>query len=140
MFLIVRCQHAPGACQSHSHPVLSLREASRKYIELSPSTLPFLTLQFHEKDLTPTPNLLRIRPILPPLGHILSVAVLVAHHHHCLCCVAVSHRCCHCHCPCHWPLPSPSLLVIAVAISIGNHRPYCRRPLPRVVALAWQEL
>ncbi len=27
----------------------------------------------HEKDLTPTPNLLRIRPIPPPLGHILSV-------------------------------------------------------------------
>ncbi len=52
--------------------VLSLREASQKYVELSPSTPPFLTLQFHEKDLTPTPNLLRIRPILPPLGHILS--------------------------------------------------------------------
>jgi hypothetical protein len=57
MFLIVRCQHAPGACQSL---VLSLREALRKYVELSPSTPPFLTLQFHEKDLTPTPNLLRI--------------------------------------------------------------------------------
>ncbi len=62
-----------SAYQSHFHLVLSLREASRKYIELSPSTPPFLTLQFHEKDLTPTPNLLRIRPILPPLGHILSV-------------------------------------------------------------------
>jgi hypothetical protein len=73
MFLLVACQHMSGACQSHSHPVLSLREASRKYVELSPSTPPFLTLQFHEKDLTPTPNLLRIWPILPPLGHILSV-------------------------------------------------------------------
>jgi hypothetical protein len=29
MFLVVRCQHASGMCQSHSHPVLSLREASR---------------------------------------------------------------------------------------------------------------
>jgi hypothetical protein len=76
MFLVVTCQHASGAsgaCQSHSRPVLSLREASRKYVELSLNTPPFLTLQFHEKDLTPTPNLLRIRPILPPLGHILSV-------------------------------------------------------------------
>jgi hypothetical protein len=69
MFLAVTCQHASGMYQSHSHPVLSLREASRKYVELSPSTLPFLTLQFHEKDLTPTPNLLQIWPILPPLGH-----------------------------------------------------------------------
>ena len=68
MFLAVTCQHASGACQSHSRPVLSLCEASRKYAELSPSTPPFLTLQFHMKDLTPTPNLLRIRPILPPLG------------------------------------------------------------------------
>ena len=72
MFLAVTCQHVSGACQSHSCPVLSLREASQKYIELSPSTPPFLTLQFHEKDLTPTPNPLQIRPILPPLGHILS--------------------------------------------------------------------
>jgi hypothetical protein len=75
MFLIVRCQHAPGVCQSQSRLVLSLREALRKYIELSPSTLPFLTLGFHEKDLMPTPNLLRIRLILPPLGHILSQQV-----------------------------------------------------------------
>ncbi len=60
MFLAVTCQHASGACQSHSHPVLNLREALRKYIELSPSTPAFLTLQFYEKDLTPTPNLLRI--------------------------------------------------------------------------------
>jgi hypothetical protein len=44
----------------------------RKYTELSPSTLLFLTLQFHEKDLMPTPNLLQIRLILPPLGHIIS--------------------------------------------------------------------
>jgi hypothetical protein len=61
-------------CQFHSRPVLSLCEASRKYVEFSPSTLPLLTLQFHEKDLTLTPSLLQIRPILPPLGHILSKA------------------------------------------------------------------
>jgi hypothetical protein len=60
MFLTVTCQHASGVCQSHSRPVLNLREALRKYIELSPSTLLFLTLRFYEKDLTPTPNLLRI--------------------------------------------------------------------------------
>jgi hypothetical protein len=60
MFLAVTCQHAPGACQSHSHPVLNLCDASRKYVELSPSTPPFLTLQLYEKDLTPTLNLLQI--------------------------------------------------------------------------------
>jgi hypothetical protein len=60
MFLAVMCQHASGACQSHSHLVLNLREALQKYVELSPSTPPFLTLQFYEKDLMPTPNLLRI--------------------------------------------------------------------------------
>ncbi len=60
MFLAVTCQHASGACQSHSRPVLNLREASRKYVELSPSTSPFLTLRFYEKDLMPTPNLLQI--------------------------------------------------------------------------------
>ena len=60
MFLTVTCQHASCACQSHSCPVLNLREASRKYVELSPSTPPFLTLRFYEKDLTPTPNLLQI--------------------------------------------------------------------------------
>ncbi len=60
MFLAVTCQHVSGACQSHSRLVLNLREASRKYVELSPSTLPFLTLRFYKKDLTPTPNLLRI--------------------------------------------------------------------------------
>ncbi len=60
MFLAVTCQHASGSCQSHSRPVLNLREASRKYIELSPSTPSFLTLRFYKKDLTPTPNLLRI--------------------------------------------------------------------------------
>jgi hypothetical protein len=73
MFLAITCQHAPGACQSHSCPGLSLHEASRKYVELSHSTLPFLTLRFHKKDLTPTSNLLPIWPILPPYGHILSV-------------------------------------------------------------------
>jgi hypothetical protein len=72
MFLTVTCLHASGACQSHSRPVLSLPETSRKYVELSHSTPPFLTLQFHMKNLTLTPNLLQIRPILPPLGHILS--------------------------------------------------------------------
>ncbi len=60
MFLAVTCQHASGTCQSHSRPVLNLREASRKYVELSPSTPPFLTLQFYKKDLTLTPNLHRI--------------------------------------------------------------------------------
>ncbi len=60
MFLAVTCQHTSGACQSHSRPVLNLREALQKYIELSPSTPPFLTLRFHEIDLTPTPNLLQI--------------------------------------------------------------------------------
>jgi hypothetical protein len=60
MFLAVTCQHPSGTCQSQSRPVLNLREASRKYVELSPSTPPFLTLQFYKKDLTPTPNLLRI--------------------------------------------------------------------------------
>jgi hypothetical protein len=60
MFLAVTCQHASGACQSHSRPVLNLREASRKYVELSPSTPPFLTLQFYKKELTLTPNLLQI--------------------------------------------------------------------------------
>jgi hypothetical protein len=58
MFLAVRCQHASGACQSHSRLVLNLLEASRKYV--SPSPPPFLTLRFYEKDLTPTLNLLRI--------------------------------------------------------------------------------
>ena len=76
MFLLVACQHASGMCQSHFCLVVSLRKVPRKYVELSPNTPPFLTLRFHEKDLTPTPNLLQIRPILPPLGHILSVAAL----------------------------------------------------------------
>jgi hypothetical protein len=44
MFLAVTCQQASGACQSHTLPVLNLREALQKYVELSPSTLPFLTL------------------------------------------------------------------------------------------------
>ena len=60
MFLVIRCQQASGACQSNSCPVLSLHEALQKYAELSPSTLPFLTLRFYEKDLMPTPNLLQI--------------------------------------------------------------------------------
>ncbi len=73
MFLVLTCQHTSGACQSHFCMVLSLRETSWEYVELSPNTPPFLTLRFHEKDLTPTPNLLRIRPIPPPIGYILSV-------------------------------------------------------------------
>jgi hypothetical protein len=60
MFLTVMCQHTSGACQSRSRPVLNLREASRKYVELSPSTPPFLTLQLYKKDLMPTPNLFQI--------------------------------------------------------------------------------
>jgi hypothetical protein len=68
MFLAVRCQHASGACQSHSCPLLSPREALQKYAELSHITPPFLALRFHEKDLPPTPRLLRVWPILPPLG------------------------------------------------------------------------
>ena len=60
MFLAVMCQHASGVCQSHSRMVLNLREALQKYIELSPSTPLILTLQFYEKDLTPTPNLFQI--------------------------------------------------------------------------------
>jgi hypothetical protein len=39
MLLAVTCQHASGACQSHSCPVLNLREASRKYVELSPTSV-----------------------------------------------------------------------------------------------------
>jgi hypothetical protein len=60
MFLLVACQHVPGMCQSHFHPVLSLRKVLQKYVELSPNTPPFLTLRFREKDLTPTTNLLQI--------------------------------------------------------------------------------
>ncbi len=73
MFLLVACQHTSSMCQSLFCPVLNLRKVPWKYVELSSNTLSFLTLQFREKDLMPTPNLLRIRPILPPLGHILSV-------------------------------------------------------------------
>ncbi len=72
MFLVVRCQHASGTCQSRSRPIPSLREALRNYAELSQSTLPFLALQFYKKDLPPTPRLLQVWLILPPLGHILS--------------------------------------------------------------------
>jgi hypothetical protein len=50
MFLAVTCQHASGACQSHSRLVLNLREALRKYVELSPSTPPFLTLQIYSES------------------------------------------------------------------------------------------
>ncbi len=81
MFLLVVCQHASGTCQSHFRLVLSLRKVPQKYDELSPNTLPFLTLQFCEKDLMPTPNLLRIRPIPSPLGHILSYLESPQSHH-----------------------------------------------------------
>ena len=67
---VVRCQHASGACQSHSRPVPSLRESSQNYSELSHSTPLFLALLFFKKDLPPTTRLLQVRPILPPLGHI----------------------------------------------------------------------
>ncbi len=74
----VPCCHASGACQSHSRLVLSLREASWKYVELSPNTPLCLTLRFHEEVLSPTPNLLQIQPILlctgiffqSPQGHL----------------------------------------------------------------------
>ncbi len=49
MFLAVTCQHASGTYQSDSCPILNLREALRKYIELSPSNQPLLTLQFYKK-------------------------------------------------------------------------------------------
>ncbi len=75
-------------------------------------------------------------PLLLPLA--IAAAVAVTHHRCCLWRVSVSHR--HCRGPCRRPLPSPSLLAIAVAISIGHQHCCCHHPLPRVVALAWQEL
>ncbi len=39
---------------------VNVRVCGVKDESLSPSTPPFLTLQFYKKDLTPTPNLLRI--------------------------------------------------------------------------------
>ncbi len=71
MFLAITCQHASGACRSHSRPVLNLREASRKYIELfsqysAVSDTPILW-ERSDADSESTPNL---RPILPPLVHI----------------------------------------------------------------------
>jgi hypothetical protein len=48
--------------------------------ELSCSTPPFLRLQFHENDLSPTPRLLQVWPILPLLGHILSTMSIVQAH------------------------------------------------------------
>jgi hypothetical protein len=41
--------------------------------------------------------------------------------------------------PTRWPLPSLSPSAIAVAVSISHHHCLCRRPFPRVVALARQE-
>jgi hypothetical protein len=54
MLLAVRCQHASGACQSHSCPVLSLCEALQKYADISHSTPSFLALCLQEKNLLPT--------------------------------------------------------------------------------------
>ncbi len=53
--------------------VHSLHKALRNCMEPSCSTPPFLTLHFTEKDLMLTLRLLWVWPILPPLGHILSV-------------------------------------------------------------------
>jgi hypothetical protein len=60
------------ACASPVPAQYYLREASQNKAELSHSTLPFLALRFHEKDQPLTPRLLRVWPILPLLGHILS--------------------------------------------------------------------
>ncbi len=70
----------------------------------------------------------------------IAVAGAVNHCLHPLCCVTISHRCRHCHHPRHQPLLSLSPLAIAVAISVGHHCHHCRRPFPRVIALARQEL
>ncbi len=56
MFFAVKCQHASSVCKSYSRLVLSLCEASRKYVEHSHSTPLFLRLRFHKKDLLPTPR------------------------------------------------------------------------------------
>jgi hypothetical protein len=76
----------------------------------------------------------RRHPLPSPLLLAIADVVAVNHCHHHLCCIAISHCCCRC--PCRQPLPSPSPVAIAIAISVGHHR----RPFPRVVALAWQEL
>ncbi len=68
-----RCQHASSTCQSHFGPVQCLHEASQNYMELSCSTPLFLVLRFHKKGLQLTLRLLGVQPILPLLGHILSV-------------------------------------------------------------------
>jgi hypothetical protein len=117
MFLIVTCQHVSGACQSHSHPVLSLCEALQKYVELSPSTPPFLTLRFHEKDLTPTPNLLQIQLILPQLRHFLSAPPWTHPSPPPCCC------CCCCLIPPPQTmtiLPPPIVVVVIVVVPIAR--------------------
>jgi hypothetical protein len=78
--------------------------------------------------------------LLSPLPLAIAVAVAIAHHRCHLFCITVSHCHCCCPCPCQRPLPSLSPLAIAVAISIGHHPCRRRHPLPRVVALACQEL
>ncbi len=117
-----RCQHASGACQSHFRPVQSLREALQNYTELSRSNPPFLTLHFSEKYLTSTPRPLRVWPILPPLGHILSVPSRSFGWHgsvrwSCKTIALGSHCRCHghfhlqtCSICCHWLAQSESLL------------------------------
>ncbi len=132
MFLLVACQHASGTCQSLFCPVLSLRKVPWKYVELSPNTLPFLTLRFREKDLTPTPNLLRIWPIPPPLGHILSetpwqLPVLVASH----CQLPSTAVACHRLHGSQWHRLPPSLLVdccltATASVNIARTKEHCK--------------
>ncbi len=95
---------------------------------------------------TPTPSPCRCgchhrhcrnRPLPSSLPWAIAV-VAVNHCHRHLCCVAVSH-CCRRR-PCRRTLPSPSLSAIAVAIACRPSLSPCRRPFPRVVALARQEL
>ncbi len=77
-------------------------------------------------------------PLPSPLAIAIAVAINPCRRR--LCCVAISHGRCCCHCPHHWPLPSPSPSAITVAISIGHLCHRHRRPFPRVVAMARQEL
>jgi hypothetical protein len=63
----------PEACSSLSHVSTHQARASPVPTRYYVYALPFLALHFHEKDLPPTPRLLRVWLILPPLGHILSI-------------------------------------------------------------------
>ncbi len=80
----------------------------------------------------------RSRPLPSRLPSAIAAAVAVDHCRCHLCGVVVSHR--HCRRPRHRPLPSLSPLAIAVAISIGHHHHHRRRPFPRAVPLAQEEL